>query len=161
MKAHIYTITHPGPGTLSTMARPRGGDWLDEEMVALRAAGVDVVVSMLTSAECRELELDGEADAAKRAGLQFVGLPTPDRGTPDVQEFRALLSLVGNALRRTQHVVVHCRMGIGRASLVAAGVLISEGVPSTDAWSSVAAARGLSVPDTPAQRAWLDAVLTF
>jgi hypothetical protein len=40
MRAEIFT-TRTGPGVLSTMARLRGGDWLADEMAALRGAGVD------------------------------------------------------------------------------------------------------------------------
>jgi protein-tyrosine phosphatase len=142
------------------MAHPRGGDWLVEELQALRFEGVDVVVSMLTASEVRELDLEDEASAAAATGLQFVELPTPDRSTPGVSEFKALIELLEVQLRNKKHVVVHCRMGIGRSSLVAAGILITEGVPAPNAWAAITSARGLAVPDTPAQKDWLDAVLT-
>jgi len=45
---------------LATMARPRGGDWLADDIAALRQAGVRVVVSALTSGEMEELELAKE-----------------------------------------------------------------------------------------------------
>ena len=160
MKVNIYSIERVGPGTLSTMVRPRGGDWLVDELEALRAEGVDVVVSMLTGSEARELELEDEAHAAAAAGLQFVELPTPDRGTPGVSEFKALIGLLETQLCDEKHVVVHCRMGIGRSSLVAAGILMIEGVSAPNAWAEIAKTRGLAVPDTPAQKDWLDAVLT-
>lgn len=59
-------------------------------MRALRDAGTDVLVSMLTGSETRELELALEADAAPAAGLRFVALPTPDRGLPERILFRTL-----------------------------------------------------------------------
>jgi protein-tyrosine phosphatase len=137
------------------MARPRGIDWLNDEMNGLRDAGVNVLVSMLTLAEASELDLEGEADAASGVGLDFVSCPTPDRGIPDAQEFRSLLAELGRALSQSQHVVVHCRMGIGRSSLVAAGLLMSEGMTGSDAWETVSTARGMPVPDTDEQRTWL------
>jgi hypothetical protein len=45
----MFPIARSGLGQLSTMARPRGNDWLSEEMSALRVAGVDVLVSMIWS----------------------------------------------------------------------------------------------------------------
>ena len=57
-------IEWSGSGTLSTMARPRGNDWLDDEMNGLREAGTDIFVSMLTSDEVNELYLQEEAEAA-------------------------------------------------------------------------------------------------
>jgi protein-tyrosine phosphatase len=60
-----------------------------------------------------------------------------------------------------RHVVVHCRMGIGRSSTVVAGVLMAQGVQARDAWKAVSDARGLEVPDTPEQRRWLDVAMAF
>jgi protein-tyrosine phosphatase len=151
----MYLVPRSGPGRLSTMARPRGNDWLDDEINGLREAEVNVLVSMLTPAEVNELDLEGESDAAKRAGFEFISCPTPDRGVPATREFRFLLDQLGAALSRGQNIVVHCRAGIGRSSLVAAGLLISEGMSGRDAWEAVSAARGLQVPDTEEQRIWL------
>jgi protein-tyrosine phosphatase len=142
------------------MARPRGGDWLDDEMKALRDEGVNVVVSMLTPAEASELDLRAEQAAAERVGVRFINLPTPDRGIPEIQDFRALVTELAEGIRDGEHVVVHCRMGIGRSSMVAAAVLMAEGLRPRDAWNAVAQARGLDVPDTPEQRAWVEAAIT-
>jgi len=120
MRATIFTVPTPSPGKLSTMARPRGGDWLADEMASLRECGTDVLVCMLTPSELVELELTEEAAAAEAAGLRFIGLPTPDRGTPDLRLFRALVAELVDELARGRHIVVHCRMGIGRSSTVAA-----------------------------------------
>lgn len=156
----MYLVPRLGPGRLSTMARPRGNDWLNDAMNGLRDAGVNVLVSMLTPSEVSELDLQGEADAASGVGLDFVSCPTPDRGIPDARKFRNLLNQLEAALDRDQHVVVHCRMGIGRSSLVAAGLLMSEGISGSDAWEAVSTARGMSVPDTDEQRTWLLGVMT-
>jgi protein-tyrosine phosphatase len=159
VKAEFFTIAGPGPGTLSTMARPRGGDWLADEMDAIRAAGVSLVVSMLMPSEERDLGLTEEAVAAKAAGLEFIALPTPDYGLPHAAAFRALVSQLVDALERGSHVVVHCHMGIGRSSMLAAAVLMARGVGVQDAWSAISKARGLEVPDTPQQRRWVQAAM--
>ena len=161
MRAEIFRVSGVTSGRLSTMARPRGGDWLGDEMNALRDAGVDVVVSMLMESEARELELATEPDAAQAAGLHFLALPTPDRGTPELEPFRRLVAELCEELGRGGHVVVHCRMGIGRASMVAAGVLMSQGLSGRSAWASVKEARGLEVPDTPEQKAWVEAAMAL
>jgi hypothetical protein len=44
MTSRLHTVRRCGPGRLSTMARPRGGDWLADELAALRRRGVDVLV---------------------------------------------------------------------------------------------------------------------
>lgn len=83
MRPALFTVTRTGRGHLSTMARPRGGDWLPDEVTDLAAAGVTVAVSLLTDAETAELDLAAEASAAQAAGIDFHRLPTPDRHAPD------------------------------------------------------------------------------
>ncbi|GAB3845919.1 GNAT family N-acetyltransferase [Dactylosporangium cerinum] len=153
MRATLFTVDVPSGG-LSTMAKPRGGDWLDDEMAALRAAGVDVLVCALTDDERAEVDLTGEADAARAAGLEFVSIPIPDRAVPDPAAVLPDLRRLAGQVRGGAHVVTHCRIGIGRASLLAAGILVLNGVPAGEAWRLLERARGLAVPDTPQQRDW-------
>ncbi|GGT55703.1 hypothetical protein GCM10010271_69510 [Streptomyces kurssanovii] len=136
------------------MARPRGADWLEDEMGALRSAGVDVLVCGLTQAELDELGLALEARAAADAGLRFVAVPVPDRTVPDLATVLPTLRKLAESLREGAHVVTHCRFGIGRASLLAAALLVLNGVDHGLAWERLEQARGLAVPDTPEQRDW-------
>src|SRR5690242_7088487 len=53
MRPEIYTVAGDGPGRISIMARPRGGEELASEIYALRDAGVDTLVCALSSAEIR------------------------------------------------------------------------------------------------------------
>lgn len=48
--------------------------------------------------------------------------------------------------------MTHCRYGIGRASLLAAAVLVREGVDADEAWQRIGVARGHVVPDTDEQQ---------
>ncbi|WP_283132736.1 protein-tyrosine phosphatase family protein [Rhizohabitans arisaemae] len=154
MRPMLHTVAHEGPGGLSTMAKPRGGDWLPDEMAALKAFGVDVLVCALTPGELRETGLSGEARAAAEAGLEFVGIPIFDRAVPASAEVLPVLSRLAGRLRSGAHIVVHCRYGIGRASLLAVSLLVLNGVTPEEAWRRLEHARGLPVPDTPEQRAW-------
>jgi hypothetical protein len=83
MEPTLYTVDRAGAGLLSTMAHPRGGDWLLDELHGLRRVGVEVLVSALTDSEEAELGLADEATACATAGLKFVGIPIPDRSVPD------------------------------------------------------------------------------
>ncbi|MEU3554682.1 hypothetical protein [Streptomyces fragilis] len=69
------------------------------------------------------------------------------RGPPVLGDF-------AGRLRAGAHVVTHCRFGIGRASLLAAALLVLNGVDPETAWARIEQARGLAVPDTPEQRGW-------
>ena len=159
MRPALFTIAQPGPGRLSTMAKPRGGDWLTDEMTALHTAGVTILVCALTTAELDEVDLTDEPRAARDAGLEFVSIPIPDRGVPDPAAVLPDLQRLAGRVRAGAHVVTHCRAGIGRSSLLAAGILILNGLPPEQVWEQLQRARGLIVPDTSAQRAWPDQLL--
>ena len=98
---------------------------------------------------------------AEATGLRLIELPTPDSGTSDLQPFRALVAELVDELARGRHIAVHCRMGIGRSSTVAAAVLMAQGMQVRDAWAAISDARGIEVPDTPDQRRWLEAAMAF
>ena len=155
MRPNLFRIPAPVPGVLSTMPRPRGGDWLDDELAALRGVDVRVLVSLLTTNEVRELELSGEANAAFRAGLRFYHHPIVDLGVPERAPVVALVDQLVLRLKAGDHVVVHCRAGIGRSSLIAGAVLVKLGITPDTAWTTISAARGVEVPETDEQRAWL------
>ncbi|GAA1739243.1 tyrosine protein phosphatase [Luedemannella helvata] len=160
MRPTLFAIEQPGPGRLSTMTKPRGGDWLVDEMTALRAADVDVLVCALTTAELDEVDLTEEPQAAAEAGLEFVSIPIVDRDIPDPAAVLPDLRRLAERLRAGDHIVTHCRFGIGRASLLAAGILVLNGLAPDQAWQQLERARGHAVPDTPAQRDWPNKLLT-
>ena len=142
-------------GRLAILPRPRGGDWLADEVAAWRRAGVDVVVSMLTPDEAAELGLTAEADECRVHGIEFLSLPVPDRGVPATKVAADLISRLAGLVADGKTVAVHCRQGIGRSAVIAAGVLIALGADAEAAVRSVADARGCPVPETPEQRQWI------
>jgi protein-tyrosine phosphatase len=156
MSTHLFPIPGPWPGHLSVVSRPRGGDWLEDEARAWKRDGINVVVSLLEPEEAAQLDLLNESDAAETNGIRFLSLPIPDRGVPaSTPAALALLSEIAGALDRGKNVAVHCRQSIGRAGLIAAGVLIASGASPEQAIDTVSAARGLPVPETPEQREWV------
>jgi protein-tyrosine phosphatase len=138
------------------LPRPRGGDWLEDEVRSLRASGVDSLVCLLTPAEVAELELADEAACCAAAGIDFIPFPVADRGVPEsASAALALVHHLAALVAAGEGVAVHCRLGVGRAGLVAACVLAALGEPPDAALARVAAARGRPVPDTPEQRDWV------
>jgi protein-tyrosine phosphatase len=152
MKATPYWVSKQ----LAIVARPRGEDWLDDEMAALREAGIDVVVSMLEEDEAAELGLRHEGDAAQRSGLVFISFPIVDRSVPDKLKFDQFLERLEGFLKAGKRVGVHCRACIGRASVTTASLLIRSGISPEDVWSQISSARGYPVPDTFEQREWVE-----
>ncbi len=152
----IYWVESNSSTRLAIVPRPRGGDWLEDELAAVRREGVDVLISLLTPPEQTELGLDNEADACRRTGIQYMNFAIPDRDVPDSRrDFAALLADVTAALNSGKRVGAHCRAGIGRSSLLIAALLCHQGMPPDEAFSKISEARGLTVPDTPDQVTWL------
>lgn len=158
MTPDVYWIDAPAPGRFAILARPRGGDWLTDEVAGWKRAGLDAVASLLEPAEADDLGLSGEADECRTAGVDFTSLAVPDRGLPPNRA--AFADTVADLARRVaagEAVGVHCRQGIGRSAVLAAGVLVELGLTPADAFARIAAARGRDVPETDAQRDWVDA----
>lgn len=157
MRADIYWIDAPNvPARIGIGPRPRGGDWLGDEVRAWRTAGVNVVVSLLTPEEVAELEIGDEGAECLRAGIEFVQLAIPDRGLPASRgTLEALVATLKRALADGRQVFVHCRQGIGRSTMLAARILSAFGMAPHKALEAIETARGRPVPDTPEQRAWI------
>jgi protein-tyrosine phosphatase len=158
VKPDVYWIGGPWLGKLAILARPRGEDWLADEVVGWKDAGLDVVVSCLTPAEDHELGLRDEARIVREQGLTFISFPIPDYSIPTSKgETQNLVSELIERLKRGNRIGIHCRQGIGRSSLVAACVLVTSGESAGTAFEQIQLARGRAVPDTVEQRDWVTA----
>jgi protein-tyrosine phosphatase len=155
MRATIFEIIPCPQGRLATMARPRGGDWLYDELVSLRTFGVSDVASLLTPPEETELDLVTEAQSCAEVGLKFHSHPIPDRGLPVQPAFSRFIDSLLTVLTRGGFVAIHCRAGIGRSSITAAALLWRLGVSAPEAVNLIAKARRLEIPDTEEQREFI------
>ena len=144
------------PGTLAIATRPRGADWLIDDLKRAKGSGVGYVVSMLTPSEMEELDLTKEYMVASELSMEFLNVPVADRCLPeDLSSFTNSVTGVVLYLKAGGNVAVHCRMGIGRSSLFCAAVLKSLGFEVDEAWDMLRHARGSEVPDTAEQYQWL------
>jgi len=151
-----YLIKGPWSGELAIIPRPRGGDWLEDEVRGLQNAGFDIVVSLLTDEEAKELGLTDEAELIQKQDLQFRNYPIPDLGVPYSRESaREFLVKVHRELLAGKKIAVHCRGSIGRSGLVASSMLVLSGVEPTRAFREVSAARGVACPETAEQEDWV------
>jgi protein-tyrosine phosphatase len=156
LKAQVYWIRGSWPGRLAIVPRPRGGDWLDEELRAWKNAGIDCVVSLLTPEEVSEFDLQNEAKACEAHAVLFLPFAIPDRGVPDSRrEAAGLFERIYGLLSTGRTVAIHCRQGIGRSGLMAGCLLVLGGETPGDAIAKVSRDRGCEVPETPEQRRWL------
>ncbi len=157
MRKDLYWLDESWPGKLAVAARPRGGDWLKDDIANWRRANINVVLSLLTPDEERDLDLDDEAREVRTQGMDFTSFPIPDRQVPRSEaKWAEVLDRVARALSTGKNVLIHCRQGLGRSGLVAACLLVKKGMSPGAAVELVSAARGASVPETAEQRDWID-----
>src|SRR5687768_10191990 len=115
MWTKLYWVEGPWPGRLALAARPRGGEWLEDEITSWGRAGVNTVVSLLMPEEENDLELAPEASIVQGKGMRFLSFPIPDRQVPDSEsKLTAALGKLEAELAAGRNVVLHCRQGIGR-----------------------------------------------
>jgi len=156
MRTELYWIEGPWLGRLAISSRPRGGDWLEDEIRSWQRAGLEVVVSLLTSDEIADLDLTQEAKLCQDHGLQFISFPIVDRSVPASRKAVAdFVSKLEEALAEGKRLMIRCRQGIGRSALIVACLLVSSGVDPETAFYQISAARGVAVPETPEQRKWV------
>jgi protein-tyrosine phosphatase len=153
----IYWVNDIAPYRVALMPRPRGGEWLSEEIDAWRDANISLVVSLLESHEVRELELKSEPLLCGENKIEFISFPIVDRGVPSSsKDISTMLMQVHSAITQGKAVAIHCRAGIGRTGTVAGCLLHLLGVPYGDIFSILSKSRGVTVPDTTPQLEWVE-----
>jgi len=155
MAKPLYWINQFAHGNLAIMAAPRLGDQFEATMLDWRDEGVDVIVSLLEDSEIPNLT-DAERTFCEEFGLEFFSFPVRDKTVPDaVAPFATVARQLADRIAAGKSVAIHCRAGIGRSTTLAACVLILLGIHGDVALDMIAAARGLEVPETEAQRQWI------
>lgn len=156
MSSTVFEIPLGLPGPLAITPRPRGGDWLEVDIAALSARGVNVLVSLLEHDEASELGLEQEVAVCAACGIEFLSLPVPDLGTPhDSTAFIAAARDLARLLRGGKSIAAHCRQSVGRSGLLTVSVALAAGLELGQAVEAVSQARGVRVPETTAQMEWL------
>ena len=156
LQPDVYWLRELEGLRLAIMPRPRSGEWLPDEIAGWNRLGLQTIVSLLEPHEVRELDLADEETLCLTANLKFVSFPIPDRGVPNnIVEFAKLVAKIEQRLRSGESVAVHCRAGIGRSGLLGACILNAFGVDPNSAFRMLSRARGVTVPDTAAQIAWV------
>lgn len=157
MFTKIYWLhTFDNTAKIGIMARPRGNDWLEDEINSLKLKKVEVLVSLLEGSEIDELNLELEAKLCLSKGIEFINFPIPDRDIPNNSEKTdKLIDNLTSKINKSDSVVIHCRMGIGRSSIIAAAILLKYGLKVDEIIDKISIIRGIKVPDTEQQLEWL------
>lgn len=152
----IFWIKGDPPAPLAIVLCPSGDDWLEDDLLRMKQAGIQTLVSMLEKTEGILLGLEDEGPAAVFIGLNFLSFPIPDKNIPpDTAAFQEFVEGLASRLRAGESLGVHCRGSIGRSTVTAACALIHLGWSPKSALTAIEEARGCPVPDTKEQRTWI------
>jgi protein-tyrosine phosphatase len=154
MKTRIFWLND----NLGIMSRPLGGDDLMEEIEHWKKLGVNTIVSFLTDEENEELGLEYERMDCRREGFDFIKFPIEDCQVPDSYlKTKELVNILIEKINQNQKILMHCRGGIGRVSIISAIVLSNlQGVTVKQSFENVSKIRGIHVPDTDEQIIWTE-----
>jgi uncharacterized protein (TIGR01244 family) len=113
----------------------------DDTLETLAAAGIQTVFSLRADAE-RAGPLDGrlvpqyaahlQAAACDRAGLRFHHVGCTDFLAPAPEEVATVLRALDAEIDDERSVLVHCRAGVGRTSIMTCTWLMSRGMSGDD-----------------------------
>jgi protein-tyrosine phosphatase len=152
----VFWVNPGANGRLAIVPRPRGNEWLRDDLEAIRRDGIDILVSLLTSVEAAELGLAHEQILCEMASIEFRSFPILDHSVPAAhRELHTLAEALATERRHGKNIGAHCCAGIGRSSLLLGAVLCVEGISPEHAFRLISNGRGLQVPDTPEQAEWL------
>jgi protein-tyrosine phosphatase len=156
MKPEIYKIEPIGSGILFVMPRPSPHEWLEDDIRYLKDFGINRIISLLEKSEEIEIGLANESALANKHSLEFVSYPIKDRGLPgDMKDYLNFTKSLYETIAGGKNTVIHCRAGIGRTGIIAAGVLLHAGFEADDAIAFISSKRNFPVPDTEAQYDWI------
>lgn len=157
MSVRIYWIHQfENKAKVGIMARPRGNEWLKDEVASLHKQNVSVLVSLLEMEEVIELGLREEERLCVEQNIKFISFPIEDRSIPNNEsKTKQLLKVLSDAVKEGNSIVIHCRMGIGRSSIIAGAVVSGFGLDPHKVLQHISNVRGLKVPDTEEQTKWL------
>lgn len=157
MYTKIYWVHDFANGAkLGIMPRPRGGDWLEEEIIKFKKQNIGTWVSLLEQHEITELGLRNQQTLSSKHELEYINFPIVDRSVPEKgSKIDSLIETLYQKTKTGNSVVIHCRMGIGRSSIIAGCILLKAGFKTDQILQKITSARGLKVPDTDQQVQWL------
>jgi protein-tyrosine phosphatase len=152
----MHRIESIGRGFLAVMPHPASRGDPARVIAQLAVQGIVEVVSLLEAGEAQSLGLAGEAGLVRAESMRYRSFPLVDLGLPEsVDDFARLAQALYRQVESGDNTVIHCRAGVGRSGLLAAAVLMQTGLDAQAAFARVAHRRGMPVPETPQQGAWL------
>jgi protein-tyrosine phosphatase/nicotinamidase-related amidase len=154
--AMLAMLDHDEPGKVGLTILPGRKDWrrhLDEDLDALRDAGIDAIVCLVPLEELERYGVPELLDAYRTRGFDVLHVPLLDQLGAAPATLREAVDWIDTRARGGKRVLVHCVGGLGRSGMVVASWLRSRGTTTDDALAIVRAARGPRAIETSIQEA--------
>jgi len=119
------------PDQLAGMGRPGLNREEEDDLVALSAANIHVLVSLT--------EAPFPPERLRSFGIEGRHFPIPDMGIPAIAPLARLCRTVEGKLKEGDRVAVHCHAGLGRTGMVLAAFLVWQRRPAAEAVAAVRA----------------------
>ena len=117
--------------------------------------GAALVLTLMESAELTSLKVANLGEAIQAKGITWLHLPIADFSTPDQhfeQQWLEQGTEIRKRLRSGEHILVHCKGGLGRAGMITARLLVELGWDPKIAIKKVRQVRKGAI-ETPSQLA--------
>ncbi len=134
------------------MARPQE---VLADITSVRDAGIDTIVSLLEPAEAAKFGLKDEDEICVGLGMTFLNHPIRDMHLPDPDSFVVFTANLAERLMNGANIAVHCYASIGRSGMLTCSTLGHFDFDPEIALEHVSAKRGVPVPDTAEQAAFI------
>lgn len=112
-----------------------------------------LILTLMESTELKMLKVENLGEAIQEKGINWLHLPIADFSIPS-QQFEDLWLGHGTELRKRlrlgEHILIHCKGGLGRAGMIAARLLVELGWEPQAAIKKVREVRKGAI-ETPSQ----------
>lgn len=137
---HGYRVLTGSPYRPSSELTPQllfGGQYYAWGKKRMERWGITAVVNM------REEFDDLKAGIAPE---RYLHLPTPDDGAPTLSQLEQGVKFIREVIDAGGKVYIHCMAGVGRAAIITAAYLVSQGAEPEEAWDRVRSVRPFIKP---------------
>lgn len=149
----LFKIHHINKAELYIASKPNTAFGLENEIKTLGSNKENVVLcSLLTKKEIVKYNLDLEKKICELNKIAFTHLEITDESIPGYVEFKNLILILLKKSKTNEHIIIHCKHGIGRSGMVAVAMLLHHGYNLKDACQLATKARGYDVPQSKSQR---------
>jgi len=149
---HPFWITKINKCEIGISPCPSGGLDLETELNSLFLGNQLSLISLLVEEEVIALKLHNEGLISTKIGIDFRAFPIVDSSIPGASNFIGFIEELYVQTKEVNRMLIHCRAGIGRSSLIALGLMTKHGLNLKESIELASKVRGIDVPQSFSQR---------